>query len=173
MDFIVWNVCSFGNDESFRAVNNLLMCYKPAILVLLETKISGIMADIQVGKLRLSGHYRIEADSLSGGIWLFWHTDIVQVEIISKHFQCLHVSLTYKDGSKWFFMAIYASPNDQLRPLLWQELGRIGSHISLLWFLAGNFNSIRSLFETISVSSYTMQRFCHLLIGLMICSWWI
>lgn len=87
MDFIVWNVCGFSNDESVKAVNNLLICYKPMILVLLKTKINGTKADVQVGKLKFSSHYRVKTDGLSGGIWLFWHMDVVQVRIIYEHFQ--------------------------------------------------------------------------------------
>lgn len=105
---------------SLRTVNNLIRFYKHVILVLLETKISGSRANEQVKKFGFSSHFRIETEGLSNGIWLFWHSDLVKINIISQHFQCFQC-FTYSScqGCSWLFMTIYASPNDQQRPLLW------------------------------------------------------
>lgn len=57
--------------------------------------------------------------------------------------------------------AIYASPDECLRPILWQELCRIDGQMGTPWILVGDFNYIKSLAETTSLSSYTMRRFCQ------------
>lgn len=91
--------------------------------------------DEQAKRLEFSNHFRIETEGLSGGIWLFWQADMVQINIVFERFQCLHTRLTFKDSCKWSFSVIYASLNDQQRPFIWQELNLIRSRTSLLGFL--------------------------------------
>ncbi|KAI9113377.1 hypothetical protein K1719_015902 [Acacia pycnantha] len=47
-------------------------------------------------------------------------------------------------SSKFFFTAVYGSPNQQFSKVLWQDLNLIASSISSPWVLAGDFNAILS-----------------------------
>ncbi|KAJ8450943.1 hypothetical protein Cgig2_032568 [Carnegiea gigantea] len=55
-----------------HTLKELLRQYAPKILVLLETKISGTMADDFCRKINLNGQYRIDPVGFTGGIWVFW-----------------------------------------------------------------------------------------------------
>lgn len=75
--------------------------YKLVVMVIVEPKINGRRADDQIGKLGFSGHYRVKSDGFSGGIWLLKHHNLVWVFMLSKHFQCLHVQLSFTNGKSW------------------------------------------------------------------------
>lgn len=46
-----------ANDDSVRAMRLLNQTYKPAIMVIVEPKVCGGQADVQVRKLGLFGHH--------------------------------------------------------------------------------------------------------------------
>lgn len=80
------------------------------------------------------------------------------MNVISERFQCVHVKFSFFNGKSWDFLAVYGSPNDQMKSLLWQELNRISETTTSPWLLEGNFNPIKSPVETTSVSKYSLQK---------------
>lgn len=53
----MWNICGIANDESIKIVNFFNQRYKPAVMVIIEPKISGGRTDIQIDKLNFLDHY--------------------------------------------------------------------------------------------------------------------
>ncbi|XP_074267339.1 uncharacterized protein LOC141590668 [Silene latifolia] len=97
--------------------------------------------------LGYDGHFRVDTIGFSGGIWLYWRTNVVDVSLVTKHHQFLTVEVTRLGENLWFFTAVYASPNPSNRKELWSELEYYARQNNQPWLLAGDFNETRTLAE--------------------------
>lgn len=61
---------------------------------------------------------------------------------MQKNDQFIHVRVKIKDCTEWHFTAIYASPQENTRRLLWEELKNLAATITDPWMLAGDFNDL-------------------------------
>ncbi|KAJ1385345.1 Endonuclease/exonuclease/phosphatase superfamily [Sesbania bispinosa] len=96
-----------------------------------------------------SGGIRVEAQGFSGGIWCMWKADTISVKVIKTTSQCIHLKLTNANGKIWCLTIVYASPNDQIRHDLSEELSSFASNLSDPWCVMGDFNSILFEFEKV------------------------
>jgi hypothetical protein len=144
---LVWNCRGAASTSFYRYCNQYVVSHKPDILVIMETR-------CDPEKLRntfcLMGFDGFEASAGSGyvgGIVLVWKKDSVYVEPLYKKFQYMHVKVKCKHGGEWFFTPVYASPNEENRRILWEELHQFSRTINDGWMLAGDFNDIASINE--------------------------
>ncbi|XP_021757503.1 uncharacterized protein LOC110722546 [Chenopodium quinoa] len=93
--------------------------------------------------LGYDGHTRVDAVGFSGGIWVYWKTDLVTVSPIIKHNQHITMEITRVGATPWYFSAVYASPDPTKRRDLWEELNKFASNNSNPWLIAGDFNETR------------------------------
>ncbi|CAL1372119.1 unnamed protein product [Linum trigynum] len=157
-----WNVGGAGSRAFLRALKLLTNQHKPDILILLEPQISGTTADLVCEKLGYPDIARVDANGRSGGIWLCWDKKAFDVEITSACFQHLTAKITSANLSSFLLTAIYASPNYQLQPSLWNSLITFSSTISLPWLLTGDFNAFRSLNEKSGLATTSTARRCRI-----------
>lgn len=68
---IFWNTQGAGNEKFLRNIKELIHSYDPILVVLMETRISGITADNIIRKMGLLGNARVEARGFAGGFGLF------------------------------------------------------------------------------------------------------
>ncbi|KAK3019179.1 hypothetical protein RJ639_004728 [Escallonia herrerae] len=100
--------------------------------------------------LRRTGYNKvhcIETRGFSGGIWLFWRKDWIDVEILPSHNQVLNAVVKGNDREDWLFSALYATPNRTAKSDLWNYLEEMTSNMQLLWLVAGDFNDIANSTE--------------------------
>ncbi|XP_074289227.1 uncharacterized protein LOC141614378 [Silene latifolia] len=97
--------------------------------------------------LGYKGQSRVNANGFSGGIWLYWNTDIVIVHPVNEHRQFITIEIARNGELPWFFSAVYASPDPSNRRELWVELENFARNNNQPWLLAGDFNETRSLSE--------------------------
>ncbi|PNY15946.1 ribonuclease H, partial [Trifolium pratense] len=97
--------------------------------------------------LGFDGFQFSNANGYSGGIIVAWKGSIVDVEVLMRHFQFLHMRVTFKGGRDWYFTSIYASPQEEGRKVLWDELRNIANLMQGNWLLAGDFNDISHISE--------------------------
>lgn len=64
-----------------------------------------------------------------------WHKDHVTFDVVVKWFQFLHLIINSKDGHKWYFTPIYASPLESKHKDLWHELTLISHQILDGWLV--------------------------------------
>jgi hypothetical protein len=88
-----------------------------------------------------------EVQGYAGGIVVAWKKDYIMVDVCNKSFQYMHLKVKYPNGGWWFFTPIYASPIEDKRRLLWEDLTAISPHITIPWLVAGDFNDIRCMEE--------------------------
>ncbi|KAK9735525.1 hypothetical protein RND81_04G210400 [Saponaria officinalis] len=157
---MVWNVQGAGSTTFLTMLSDLLQSHKPRILVLVETHISGDTDSRVFKAIKFNGHVRVEAEGLSGGIWMFWHPELITVKLFALHPQHLTVEVSRSGTIPWIFSAIYASPNIRLREKLWDDLENIEATRTKPWILAGDFNETRFLNER-NGNSPGMRRRCE------------
>lgn len=114
--------------------------YRPTILILLEPRISGTSTDEVCRRLGKSRWIRSEATGYSGGVWLLWDGDTIDVKLIHVHKFFVHVAITLGSGKCWMLTDVYASPNANIRRHLWSTLNKL--YIEGSWLLMGDFNCV-------------------------------
>lgn len=120
-----WNCRGASNPTFMRNLRDLIAIHKPTILALLETRVSGPVADRVCQQIGWGSWYRVEAAGFSGGIWIFWKEEVVDVKVIHGQSQFVHLSIRTKDGDTWFLSVVYANPKPVERRLLWDEIRRV------------------------------------------------
>ncbi|KAF7841373.1 reverse transcriptase [Senna tora] len=109
-------------------------------LAILEPRQSGTNDLKIIRKLGFDKYELVEATGFAGGIWCLWNSSKIQIEIIMKHSQFMH--LLVRDGNThWFLTVVYGSPHYNARRELWDHLKLLQLQISLPWVLAGDFNA--------------------------------
>ncbi|KAL7246982.1 hypothetical protein ACSBR2_001986 [Camellia fascicularis] len=147
-----------GNDATFRTICELARSHDPAILVLLETRVTSNKAQRIIRRTRFSDMAVVEATGFAGGIWLFWRNDLVEVDILPPHLQAFSVIIRRKGEVDWLFTALHASPNSISRSELWNYLVDVAHGLPLPWLIAGDFNEISSNSEKQGGAPSTQRR---------------
>ncbi|XP_074293854.1 uncharacterized protein LOC141621031 [Silene latifolia] len=144
---MVWNVQGTGSKKKINAIKEVVRIYKPTVLALVETHMGGDHA-VKLGRiLGFDGQSRVDAIGFSGGIWLYWRSNVISIKPIIEHQQFITVEMSRQGTLPWFFTAVYASPDPSNRRDLWRELEIFARNNNHPWLLAGDFNETRSLNE--------------------------
>lgn len=142
MKVISWNCRGAGSSPFCRNVHKLIFDYKLDILILLETRVPSNRA-VQVSNF---GNFEefvcVEAKGYSGGIWIFWRTRTVNLELLTLNDQVISIGVVPGQKIEWVSTAMYVSPLEKYRKERWNYLGQIGPHIQLPWLLLGDFNQV-------------------------------
>ncbi|EOY08210.1 Uncharacterized protein TCM_022554 [Theobroma cacao] len=135
-----WN-CHGASDKKFiRVVKDLVKSYAINMLILLEPRISGRLADGTIKQLGFDYSHRVEFVGFSGGIWCLWKEN-VKLHIIKNHNQCVHMTIEDKPNEFWFFTTVYGNPSPNIRCQLWEELSSFENTVTGPWLLANDFNA--------------------------------
>ena len=90
MNVLVWN-CRGAMKLLFRkTVMDLVDWHNPIVMVIMETRLSGVRADEIIETLPFDGAVVIDTIGFAGGIWLLWRFDLVQVEALATIEQEIH-----------------------------------------------------------------------------------
>jgi len=147
LKLFVWNVRGAGSREFFSNLKEYVRIHRPALIVLLETHISGRRADDVCTRIGFQGMYRVEAQGFMGGIWLLWDPCEMQVNILRAQPQFITMEIVSSGVRPWFFTAIYASPVAHQREVLWRGIEGFAGIVDKPWLLAGDFNETKNLEE--------------------------
>ncbi|KAI9117359.1 hypothetical protein K1719_011525 [Acacia pycnantha] len=78
----------------------------------------------------------------SGGLIMAWKSNRADVQVLQTDRQFIHIRCSLVGTTEFLLTAVYAIPNSALKALLWQELSRLSSLISLPWVVIGDLNDI-------------------------------
>ena len=107
----------------------------------METKLGGTKAKEVTDRLPFDGAIHTETVGYSGGLWLLWNDDKVEIDELAKTEQELHVEVKVRASNlSWIFSAIYASPKNEERCILWNNLNKVAELHNKPWIMAGDFN---------------------------------
>ena len=97
---------------------------------------SGARADEIIESLPFDGVAVADMIGFAGGIWLLWHSDLVQVDVLASTKQEIHALIWVRSQNfSWIISRIYASPRLVKRCLLWDNLTILASLHNLRWAL--------------------------------------
>ncbi|WOK94328.1 hypothetical protein Cni_G03030 [Canna indica] len=80
-------------------------------------------------------------DGRAGGLVIAWKTKVMDIKLIHKCSQAIHVSVCLQGKEPWFLTGIYASTCPEERKVLWQYLKNQNIE-NVPWLLMGDFNCI-------------------------------
>ena len=145
MNVLVWN-CKGEMKPLFRkTVMDLVDWHNPIVMVITETRLSGARANEIIETLQFDGAVVTDTVGFASGIWLLWHSDLVQVEALASTDQEIHaIVLVRSQTLNWLISAIYASPRFEDRYILWENLKMLANIHDLPWALMGDFNKVLS-----------------------------
>ena len=136
-----WNCQGLGNPEAVRELRSITKQEGPALLFVMETKIRGKRVEDLRNMLGFAGCFAVDSDGLSGGVGLFWSSE-VSVKIENSSFN--HIDATVKKSNfsspKWRFTGFYGEPRAENRHHSWRFLRTLHSINSGAWLCMGDFN---------------------------------
>ena len=102
---------------------DLVNWHMPLIMVITGTRMSRARADAIIESLLFDGAVVADTIGFTGGIWLLWHSDLVQVDVMASTEQEIHALIQVRSQNfNWIISAIYVSPRFVERCLLWDNL---------------------------------------------------
>ena len=108
MNSLGWNCRGLGNPRLVRALHDLVQCWGPKIVFLLETKVrKNRMERIKRLKFRVANGLYVPCHGCSGGLALLWTRDTnLEIKSYSNH----HIDAVITEESSnfiWHFTGFY------------------------------------------------------------------
>lgn len=94
MNILNWNCRGALSPNFCNVVNNMIHVHSPAIMIIMETKVCGDRAKGIVDRIHIDGAIIANSIGLSGGLWLLWDSNQVEVVELSSTEQEIHVSVS-------------------------------------------------------------------------------
>ncbi|CAL9009767.1 unnamed protein product, partial [Prunus brigantina] len=120
----------------------LIKTHSIDILFVCEPRIGGDKALKMVKSLGFSDFEVVDPIGFSGGMWLLWNANKVNVEILGTSDQSISAYVSWSGQSPWILTGIYANPCSTKRANLWEYLNFVASCHQMPWLIAGDFNDM-------------------------------
>lgn len=115
---ISWNCRGARSPQFLRNARELIRTFRPFIFLILEPQISSTAADVVCRRLGSRDWVRSEAEGFSGGIWVLWNREEVNLKVVHVEKHSVHVIVDEGKPTAWLLTAVYASPQHHLRPTI-------------------------------------------------------
>jgi len=129
-------------------------------------------ADLLRVKLGFQNVFCVDCKGRSGGLLLFWSSDI---DLEVQNFSQRHVNAVIHSsdiGVSWKFTGFYGHPDPMKRQESWSLLRCLADLNPSPWFVCGDFNEIISLSEKSSVSRRSQKQMSLFQSALRDCNLW-
>ncbi|KAK5774449.1 hypothetical protein PVK06_042304 [Gossypium arboreum] len=108
-----WNCQGARHPQFNRMLQEYLKIHHPPVVVLLETRVSGLRANKVIKKSSFNWSHRVEAKGFSSGIWIHWD-ESVRVEVLCNHSQFVHFARVSNSlQQRVLYAAVYGSSNSR------------------------------------------------------------
>ena len=129
------------------------------MFVVTETRLGGERAKDITDRLSFDGGILTDTIGRAGGLWLLWNSDKVEVTLLAKTEQEIHVTIKVRSSNlSWLFSAIYASPRFAERSILWNNLINVAELHSMPWVIAGDFNEPLSSADKLGGRDFSIRK---------------
>ena len=107
----------------------------------METRVGGNRAREITKRLPFDGAIRSDAVGFTGGIWVLWNSNRVDVAHLANTEQEIHFTVKVRISNViWLFSAVYTSPSCAERHILWNNLMKVADLHNRPWVIAWDFN---------------------------------
>ncbi|XP_074346861.1 uncharacterized protein LOC141685668 [Apium graveolens] len=141
MNAISWNCRGLGNPRAIRALWNMVKSHKPNILFLMETLSYKERIKHLCDKMGFDNHWTVECVSRSGGIALFWKSN-VKCTVCNQGINFIDVQITNVNEVKWRLTGFYGFPERARIRESWGLLKMLAGVSDLPWVVLGDFNDM-------------------------------
>ena len=141
ISIMYWNVQEASSRDFKCSFRTIVKNYNHSLVVLMESRISGVKADKFIKKSGFDKSHCVEAVGFCRGIWLIWR-NFIEVEVLLNHRQFIHFRICMNNVFVSWATTVYASPNPMLRRQLWCHMESFARSIQDLWLIGEDFNSI-------------------------------
>lgn len=90
MKIISWNCREASSDDTTTTIKDMVRKHNPFMVFVLETRLPAACINTLKQNLKFDLAYGIDALGYSGGIWLLWESQRIQVDILPHDFLALH-----------------------------------------------------------------------------------
>lgn len=135
----LWNSREAGNSAFRRNLKELLAEVRPAIVAIVEPRISGVKAKRVVRRFKIGKFYIVDPVGFAGGILLCWDDSAVNIEVIYSEPQCIHAMVKDGTGREFLLSVVYASPIFEVRKQLFRRLEEFADLVTIPWIMLGDF----------------------------------
>ena len=126
MNIFVWNSRGALKPNFQKHVRELVRNHNPTIMVIMETCLGGERDREITDRLPFDDAIHTETIGFTGGLWLLWNSDMVEVNQLANTKQEIHVEVkVHSFNLSWLFSAIYASPRSEEKGILWNNLSKV------------------------------------------------
>uniref|UniRef100_A0A7N2LFW7 DUF4283 domain-containing protein n=1 Tax=Quercus lobata TaxID=97700 RepID=A0A7N2LFW7_QUELO len=124
-----------------KRVGDLVQNHNPDILVVMETCVEGDKTREITNLLPFDGAIHTDTIGYAGGLWVLWNVDRVEIALLSRTEQEIHAEVKVRfTNVSWLLSAVYASPRNAERQVLWINLMSVANLHNMPWVIAGDFN---------------------------------
>lgn len=75
------------------AMKEIIKLHKLQIVALLEPRVSGATTDGVRQSLGMKDWFRVEASGFSGGLWILWNSDKINLKVVHAQKKFVHLSV--------------------------------------------------------------------------------
>ncbi|XP_065619003.1 uncharacterized protein LOC136063048 [Quercus suber] len=141
MNIFIWNSRGVLKPNFQQHVRELTRNHDPAIFMVMKTRLGGERAKEITDRLPFDGAIHMATIGYTGGLWVMWNLDKVEVTQMANIEQEIHVSIEVRSSDfSWVLFAVYASPRLEERTILWNNLATVVEYHNLSWVIARDFN---------------------------------
>ncbi|KAI9088598.1 hypothetical protein K1719_029712 [Acacia pycnantha] len=144
---VFWNVRGACNSQFAQNIRVLCQLKQPDLLLLVETKCEADDHFHCLASLGFDGIAWIPSVGRSGGIVAVWKKEKIDVVVVSKERQFIHLKCSGEGNQLSYITAVYAIPSSSQKQRLWTEICNFVSSTLAPWALIGDFNDVTSAME--------------------------
>lgn len=133
-----WNARGALGKIFARALKEYVHFNNPDVIASKEPRCSGEKANRIIRNLGFQNSLIVEARGYSGGIWILWNDDIININRILDDDQFQHVELSFLNETPWFLTVMYAIHRANERTSLWNSLLSIAHTMRHEWLVIGD-----------------------------------
>ncbi|GLT30193.1 hypothetical protein SLA2020_050080 [Shorea laevis] len=147
MKVVTWNSRGVKYGPFRRECKELIKMHRPDIICLLETKVDCFTDALSfLKRFNFDKEYQVPSQGKAGGLWLFWRSSSVCLEVLHSSPQLIHCSISQQQVA-YLATFVYVQPHAAQKDLFWNQLNDLAQHITNSWVVMGDFNDILTVDE--------------------------
>ncbi|KAL9680031.1 hypothetical protein QQ045_017904 [Rhodiola kirilowii] len=139
MKTLCWNCRGLGQPRTVRSLADLVRCYKPQVVGLIETKSNNGRVEALRRRLGFDCGLGVDSNGSSGGLALWWKEEI---RLTVRSYSSYHIDCDLEVGERVRLTIFYGNPVTNRRSETWNLLRRLSQDSDQPWVVMGDFNEV-------------------------------